>query len=172
MSQKNCPYTSDPVSNHFAKRQVVRQRNNKTITDSHPGFRGALGGYCPGKESIPPLLPKQIFAHRTHQFRSQWPAIAEYHREARVASVSDLMKKAEYLPMGNLHGESGQAVRIRGNYEKQVKVRGHHRPLTKNTGRQSRPGCNAFSDFKVRGHVGSPYKMHNKMEEPIERNQD
>ena len=74
--------------------------------------------------------------------------------------------------MDNLHEELGQAVRIRGNYEKQVKVRGHHSPLTDHTGRQSRPGCNGFSDFKLRGHVGSPYKMHNKMEELIERNQE
>lgn len=74
--------------------------------------------------------------------------------------------------MGNLHEEFEQAVRIRGNYEKQVKVRGRHRPLAKNTGRQSRPDCNGFSDFKVRGRVRSPYKMHNKMEELFERNQD
>ena len=51
--------------------------------------------------------------------------------------------------MGNLHEESGQAVRIQRNYEKQVKVRGHLRPLTSHTGRQSRPGCNGFSDFKT-----------------------
>ena len=74
--------------------------------------------------------------------------------------------------MGNLHEEFGQAVGIRGNYEKQVKVRGHLRPLSSNTGRQSRPDCNRFSDFRVRGHTGSPYKMHKKMEELIERNQD
>ncbi len=67
--------------------------------------------------------------------------------------------------MGNLHEESEQAVRIQGNYEKQVKVRGHLRPLTSHTGRQSRPGCNAFSDFGQRGHVGSPYNMHNETEE-------
>jgi hypothetical protein len=82
------------------------------------------------------------------------------------------MEKAEYFPMGNLHEESGQAVRIRGNYEKQVKVRGRQCPLTEHTGRQSRPGFNDFSDFELRGRKGSPYKMHNKMEEPIERNQD
>ena len=67
--------------------------------------------------------------------------------------------------MGNLHEESGQTVKIRGNYEKQVKVRGHERPLTGHTGRQSRPDCNGFSDFKLRGHVGSPYIMHNETEE-------
>ena len=49
--------------------------------------------------------------------------------------------------MGNLHEESEQAVRIRGNYEKQVKVRGHLRPLTEHTGQQSCPDCNGFSDF-------------------------
>ena len=38
------------------------------------------------------------------------------------------MEKVEYFPMGNLHEEFGQTVKIRGNYEKQVKVRGHHRP--------------------------------------------
>ena len=74
--------------------------------------------------------------------------------------------------MGNLHEESGQTVVIRGNYEKQVKVRGHHHPLTEHTGRQSRPGCNGFSNFKLRGHVGSPYKMHNETEEIVERNQN
>lgn len=63
--------------------------------------------------------------------------------------------------MGNLHEEFGQTVRIRGNYEKQVKVRGHLCPLTEHTGRQSRPGCNDFSDFGLRGHRWSPYKMHN-----------
>ena len=73
--------------------------------------------------------------------------------------------------MGNLHEGSGQAVRILGNYEKQVKVRGHYRPLTSHTGRQSRPGCNGFSDLELRGHMGSPYKMHNKMEELFEGNQ-
>ena len=57
--------------------------------------------------------------------------------EAAVASVSDLMEKVEYFPMGNLHEESRQAVGIRGNYEKQVKVRGHHHPLTSHTGQQS-----------------------------------
>ncbi len=31
--------------------------------------------------------------------------------------------------MGNLHEGFGQTVKIRGNYEKQVKVRGHHHPL-------------------------------------------
>ena len=51
--------------------------------------------------------------------------------------------------MCNLHEEFGQTVKIRGKYEKQVKVRGHLRPLTDHTGRQSRPDCNAFSDFKT-----------------------
>ena len=74
--------------------------------------------------------------------------------------------------MGNLHEEFEALAQNRGNYEKQVKARGHHRPLTSHTGRQSLPGCNAFSDFKVWGHVGSPYKMHNIMEELFERNQD
>lgn len=73
--------------------------------------------------------------------------------------------------MGNLHEEFGQMVKIRGNYEKQVKVMGHLRPLTEYTGRQSRPGCNDFSDFTLRGRKGSPYRMHKKMEELIERNQ-
>ncbi len=73
--------------------------------------------------------------------------------------------------MGNLHEEFEVQEQNRGNYEKQVKVRGHLRPLTDYTGRQSRPDCNGFSDFDLRGHVWSPYKMHNKMEELIERNQ-
>jgi len=47
------------------------------------------------------------------------------------------MEKVGYFPMGNLHEEPRQAVRIRGNYEKQVKVGGHLRPLMKNTGQQS-----------------------------------
>ena len=63
--------------------------------------------------------------------------MAEHSREARAGSVFDLIEKVEFLPMGNLHEEFGQAVRIRGNYEKQVKVRGHLRPLTKHTGQQS-----------------------------------
>ncbi len=49
--------------------------------------------------------------------------------------------------MGNLHEEFEYKAGIRGNYEKQVKVRGHLRPLTDHTGRQSRPDCNGFSDF-------------------------
>ena len=53
--------------------------------------------------------------------------------------------------MGKLHEEYRQSLKIRGNYEKQVKVRGHHRPLTDHTGRQSRPDCNGFSDFKTGG---------------------
>ena len=97
--------------------------------------------------------------------------MAEHHCEATVAPVSDLYEKARNLPMGNLHEEFGQTVQIRGNYEKQVKVGGQNCPLSDHTGRQSRPGCNGSSDFRVRGHVGSPYKMHNKMEELIERNQ-
>ena len=61
----------------------------------------------------------------------------ETTREAAVAPVSDFYEKVENLPMGNLHEEFGQTVRIRGNYEKQVKVRGHLRPLTHHTGQQS-----------------------------------
>ena len=80
--------------------------------------------------------------------------MAEHSREATVAPVPDFYEKMENLPMGNLHEESGEAVGIRGNYEKQVKVRGHHRPLAKNTGRQSRPGCNGFSDFSYGGTRG------------------
>ena len=67
--------------------------------------------------------------------------------------------------MGNLHEEFEAQAQNRGNYEKQVKVRGHHHPLTSHTGRQSRPDCNAFSDFGQRGHMGSPCNMHNEMEE-------
>ena len=52
-------------------------------------------------------------------------------------SLGDSYEEVKILPMGNLHEEFGQTVRIRGNYEKQVKVRGHLRPLTKNTGQQS-----------------------------------
>ena len=63
--------------------------------------------------------------------------MAEHRCEARAGSMSDLMEKIEYLPMDKLHEESGQADKTRGNYEKQVKVRGHLRPLTKNTGQQS-----------------------------------
>ena len=63
--------------------------------------------------------------------------MAEHRCEAAVAPVSDLMEKAEYFPMGNLHKDSEEAVGIRGNYEKQVKVRGHLRPLTSHTGQQS-----------------------------------
>ena len=55
--------------------------------------------------------------------------------------------------MDNLHEEFEGQTQNRGNYEKQVKVRGHHRPLTDHTGRQSRPGCNGFSDFKT-GVIG------------------
>ena len=39
--------------------------------------------------------------------------------------------------MGNLHEEFGTMTQNQGNYEKQVKVRGHLRPLTKHTGQQS-----------------------------------
>jgi hypothetical protein len=51
--------------------------------------------------------------------------------------VSNLMESMEYFPMGNLHEELGHPTEIRGNYEKQVKVRGHLRPLTHHTGQQS-----------------------------------
>ena len=60
--------------------------------------------------------------------------MAEHRCEARAGSMSDLMEKIEYF---KLHEESGQADKTRGNYEKQVKVRGHHRPLTSHTGQQS-----------------------------------
>ena len=63
--------------------------------------------------------------------------MAEHRLEAAVAPVSDLMEKAEYFPMSTLHEDSEEAVGIRGNYEKQVKVRGHHHPLTDHTGQQS-----------------------------------
>ena len=63
--------------------------------------------------------------------------MAEHRCEATVAPVSDFYEEVEILPMGNLHEEFGQTVRIRENYEKQVKVRGHLRPLTKHTGQQS-----------------------------------
>ena len=75
--------------------------------------------------------------------------MAEHRCEAFVAPVSDFYVKTEYFPVGNLHEESVEAVGIRGNYEKQVKVRGHNRPLTGHTGRQRRPDCNGFSDFKT-----------------------
>ena len=39
--------------------------------------------------------------------------------------------------MGNLHEEFEAQAQNRGNYEKQVKVRGHLRPLTHHTGQQS-----------------------------------
>ena len=71
-----------------------------------------------------------------------------------------------------MHEEFKGQTQNRGNYEKQVKVRGRQRPLTEHTGRQSRPGCNGFSEFDLRGRMGSPYKMHKKMEESIERNQE
>lgn len=73
--------------------------------------------------------------------------------------------EAECLPIGNLHGELGQTVRIRGNYEKQVKVRGAtfppyglHRPAELG-------GSQRVSDFGRWGHVGCPYNMHNELEE-------
>ena len=90
--------------------------------------------------------------------------MVEHIREATVAPVSDFYEKMGNLPMGNLHEESREAVGIRGNYEKQVKVRGRHRPLTNHTGQQSRPGCNGFFGFQSWGHVGSPYNMHNETE--------
>lgn len=72
-----------------------------------------------------------------HRFKGQRGNITKVTREAAVAPVSDFYEEVEILPMGNLHEESGQTVVIRGNYEKQVKVRGHHRPLTSHTGQQS-----------------------------------
>ena len=72
-----------------------------------------------------------------HRFQGQSENVPETTREARVAPVSDFYEKIGNLPMGNLHEEFGQTVKIRGNYEKQVKVRGHLRPLTKDTGQQS-----------------------------------
>ena len=81
--------------------------------------------------------------------------MAEHRCEAAVAPVSDLIEKAEYFPMGKLHEESRQSLKIRGIYEKQVKVRGHHHPLTDHTGRQSRPDCNGFSHFKTGVNEGT-----------------
>ena len=72
-----------------------------------------------------------------HRFQGQRGNVTKATREARVAPMSDFYKKVENLPMCNLHEEFGQAVRIRESYEKQVKVRGHLRPLTKHTGQQS-----------------------------------
>jgi len=54
--------------------------------------------------------------------------------------------------MGNLREEFEAQAQNRGSYEKQVKVRGHHRPLTNHTGRQSRPGLQQVFGF---GDVGS-----------------
>ena len=50
--------------------------------------------------------------------------MAEHRCEAFAAPVSDFYANTESLPVGNLHEESGHAVRVRRNYEKQVKVRG------------------------------------------------
>lgn len=59
-----------------------------------------------------------------------------------------------------MHKNFSQRDKVNGNYEKQVKVRGQFRPLTNDIGRQSRPGCNGFSDFGQRGHFQRPYNMH------------
>ena len=54
-----------------------------------------------------------------------WPTMNKMSKKLGIAmsTVQDrinLLEKKEYLPMGNLHEESRQAVGIRGNYEKQV----------------------------------------------------
>ena len=73
--------------------------------------------------------------------------------------------------MGNLHEESGQAVRIRGNYEKQVKARGASSPPDEEHRPAEPTGLQRFFEFQDRGQRGSPCKMHNKMEDLIEGNQ-
>ena len=72
-----------------------------------------------------------------HRFKGQRGNGTKATREAAVAPASNLMESIEYFPMGNLHEELGHPTEIRGNYEKQVKVRGHLRPLTHHTGQQS-----------------------------------
>ena len=72
--------------------------------------------------------------------------------------------------MDNLHEEFEALAQNRGNYEKQVKVRGHHPPPYR-THRTAEPtGLQRVFGFQDRGHKGSPCNMHNKMEELIERN--
>ena len=73
--------------------------------------------------------------------------------------------------MGNLHEEFGQTVKIRGNYEKQVKVRGASLPPYETHRPAELTGLQRFFGFQQWGHMGSPCKMHNKMEELIEGNQ-
>ena len=73
--------------------------------------------------------------------------------------------------MGNLHEESRQAVGIRGNYEKQVKVRGASLPPYEEHRPAELTGLQRFFGFQDRGHKRSPCNMHNKMEELIEGNQ-
>ena len=51
--------------------------------------------------------------------------------------------------MGNLHKEFVGQTHNRGNYEKQVKVRGHHRPPYRSHRTAEPTGCNGFSDFKT-----------------------
>ena len=73
--------------------------------------------------------------------------------------------------MCNLHEEFGQAVRIRENYEKQVKVRGASSPPYETHRPAELTGLQRLFGFQDRGHKRSPCNMHNKMEELIEGNQ-
>lgn len=61
--------------------------------------------------------------------------------------LGDSSNNAGITTVDNIHKGFAQGTKVSENYEKQVKVRGHLRPLTNHTGRQSRPGFNGFSDF-------------------------
>ena len=53
--------------------------------------------------------------------------------------------------MDNLHEESEKLTLNRGFEKKQVKVRGHNRPLTKDTGRQKPTGLQRVFGFQGTG---------------------
>ena len=55
--------------------------------------------------------------------------------------------------MANLHEGFGELTRNRRFYEKQVKVRGRSRPLTKDTGRQKPTGLQRVFGFQGTGSL-------------------
>ena len=73
--------------------------------------------------------------------------------------------------MGNLHEEFEAQAQNRGNYEKQVKVKGASSPPYETHRTAELAGLHRFFGFQDRGHKRSPCNMHNKMEELIEGNQ-
>ena len=73
--------------------------------------------------------------------------------------------------MGNLHEEFEALAQNRGNYEKQVKVRGASPPPDQSHRTAELTGLQRVFGFQGRGHKRSPCNMHNKMEELIEGNQ-